>query len=460
MSFVRAQGRGVASAAALVTVLIAAFPGRGAALERFCDPSFEDCRAPLLNLIANERAGIDVAFWFMEDSRYSSALIARFQAGVPIRVLMDPRSNAKNPLNADRLAELQAAGIPMRVRTASGILHWKAMIFAGQNTVEFGGANYSAWAFRPQIPYVNYTDEVIHFTDNASIVNSFMTKFDTMWTDTIGFANYANVFSPLVPRYGVYPKDPALNFSPSENYGTRAVKRYNAETSKIDVIMFRITDRRHTDAMIAAVQRGIPVRLITEPTEYRDPSRLWDAWNVDRLYAAGVQIKQRQHAGLDHGKLVLLYGQGMVIYGSSNWTSASSTTQEEHNHFLVDASAFNYFRNQFQRKWNNSAGFTENVPFTPLPPQAPVYVGPASASRQPTTVRLSWKPGYWAHKADIYFGTTSNPPLFARDVPVSPNSTATYTLPPLAPGRTYYWRIVSKTMANKTAAGPVWNFGT
>ena len=38
--------------------------------------------------------------------------------------------------------------------------------------------------------------------------------------------------------------------------------------------MYRITDRRHTDAIIAAQERGIPVRLITEPVQYRDPTRL------------------------------------------------------------------------------------------------------------------------------------------------------------------------------------------
>ena len=27
-------------------------------------------------------------------------------------------------------------------------------------------------------------------------------------------------------------------------------------------------------------------------------------------------------------------------------------------------------------------------------------------------------------------------------------------------GRTYYWKIVSKTMANKRQPGPVWSFGT
>jgi phosphatidylserine/phosphatidylglycerophosphate/cardiolipin synthase-like enzyme len=435
-------------------------PGPAVALERLCDPSVEDCRAPLLNLIANERVGIDVAFWFMEDARYTTALISRFRAGVPVRVIVDMRANATYPLNYNRLYELAIAGIPMRERIASGILHWKTMIFAGQGTVEFGGANYSGWAFTPYTPYVNYTDEVIHFTDAVPIVTTFLTRFDDLWTNTTSYAHLANITTPPVRHYPIYPKDPSLNFPPAEDYGARAVARYNAERTRIDAVMYRITDRRHTDALIAAVGRGVPVRLIIEPKQYRDPKYLWDSWNVDRLYMAGVQIKQRQHEGLNHGKLVLLYEQTMSIYGSSNWTTASATSQEEHNRFLIDAGVFAVFQQQFLRKWNNSAGVIENVPFTPLAPEAPVYAGPADGSRQSTTVKLAWKPGYWAHKADIYFGTTPDPPLIARDVAVTPKTTAYYTLPTLSRGRLYYWRIVSKTMANKTKAGAIWSFGT
>lgn len=430
------------------------------ALEKFCDPSVEDCRAPLLNLIANERVGIDVGFWFMEDARYTAALIKRFQAGVPIRVLMDPRANTKNPQNAYRLQELADAGIPMRKCVTSGIMHWKTMIFAGQNTVEFGGANYSAWAFVPATPYVNYTDEVIYFTDRSSLVQSFMTKFDDLWTSSL-FADYANMVAAPVRSYSVFPKDPALNFPPTDSYVSRAVKLYNAETSRIDAIMYRITDRQHTDAMIAARQRGLVVRILTEPSEYRDPNYLWDAWNVDRLYMAGVEVRMRAHQGLNHGKLVLLYSQIMSIFGSSNWTSASTSSQQEHNYFLTDSSAFTYFRQQFLRKWNNKTGNIETTAFVPLPPDAPLYVGPVSGGTVSASgVKLAWKPGYWAHKADIYFGTTPDPPLVARDVAVTPKSTAYYALPTLTPGQTYYWKIVSKTMANQIKSGSVWRFGT
>src|SRR6476620_3658702 len=88
------------------------------AAERLCDTRHEDCRAPLLTLIAAERQGIDVAFWFMEDQRYVDALIQRHKAGVPVRVIVDPRANDTKRLNAQMLDELKTAGIPMRMKAA------------------------------------------------------------------------------------------------------------------------------------------------------------------------------------------------------------------------------------------------------------------------------------------------------------------------------------------------------
>ena len=105
----------------------------------------------------------------------------------------------------------------------------------------------------------------------------------------------------------------------------------NAETQKIDMIMYRITNQAFSDMTIAAVKRGVPMRLIHEPDEYRNLARQWDSWNVDRMYMAGVQIKMRKHLGLNHQKTVILYNQGMTIFGSSNWTGPSSNFQLEHN---------------------------------------------------------------------------------------------------------------------------------
>ena len=102
-----------------------------------CDIGYEDCREDVLTLIKNETVGIDLSFWFMTDARYSNEIVKKWQAGVPVRVIMDPRANTSKPANAVQLAQLRDAGIPMLNKPFGDIAHWKGMIFAGQNVAEF-----------------------------------------------------------------------------------------------------------------------------------------------------------------------------------------------------------------------------------------------------------------------------------------------------------------------------------
>src|SRR5687767_9219791 len=86
-------------------VLLSLFATPAAAQDRFCDPAERDalgrdCRDILISHIRQEQVGLDVAFWFMEDSWIASEVINRKKAGVPVRVLMDTEANASTPRNA------------------------------------------------------------------------------------------------------------------------------------------------------------------------------------------------------------------------------------------------------------------------------------------------------------------------------------------------------------------------
>jgi len=430
-----------------------------------CDPTFEDCRADILKYIQQETVEIDMGFWMMTDARYSNALVAAWQRGVKIRLLMDPRCSDQHEACGPQNDQLSAAGIPMRKRLTSGILHWKMIILAGQGQVEFAGANYAPFEMTPDTPWVNFTDEIVMFTKDPSLVHSFMTRFDDLWTSTTEFGTYANPI-PLARTYPTYSIDPQLNFPPDQSYRTRSTNAYAQEQQAIDAFMFRITDERQSDAIIAQVNRGIPVRLITDEGEYRNRDRLWDSYNVDKMYHAGVQVRLEDHQGINHAKGVLLYSQGMAIFGSSNWTSPSTDSQREHNMFTTQPWIFTWLQQLFTRKWTNGHGTAETKAFVPLPPDVPAYNFPVNGATGVATdgVALKWNAGLWAHIYDIYFGTTPNPPLLEADKKLGPSQSTTdyrtYTLPTLLPGTKYYWKVVSKTMAYVTASGPVWSFTT
>ena len=446
---------------------------RAKATERLCDVSFEDCRAPLIQLINQETVGLDVAFWFMDDTTIANAVISKAKSGVPVRILMDSRATATKPGNGPVLTSLQAAGLPMRNRIDAGILHWKTMIFAGQGIVEFSGANFSRSEYLPYVPYVNYTDEAIYFSDDPIVVNSFRTKYDDWWTDTTSYANYANINAPLSRTYPTYPINPALDLLPASlgslnwtmDYGARSIAAMNAEKTKLDIDMFRVTNTTIADNTIKLFGKGLPVRMIIDQSEYRDTTRVWNSYNIDRLYMAGIPLKITVHLGQNHEKVLLLYGQGETIFGSSNWSFQSFNKQQEHNYFTNKPWFFQWFQNQFERRW---ASNSEYAAFVPLSPGAPVYSMPMNASTaQPTSPALTWNGGRFAQKYDIYFGTSTNPPLLATNVTggtptngpaAQPNSV--YKLAALMPNTTYYWKIISKTAANVTSPGSTWSFTT
>ncbi|HEX5429528.1 MAG TPA: phospholipase D-like domain-containing protein [Patescibacteria group bacterium] len=371
-----------------------------------CDPSHEDCRSMLIQLIRNEKVGIDWGLWFIKDPRYVTEIIKRFQDGLPIRIIMDPRANNTYASNAGYLKQLADAGIPMRKRVAGDICHWKLMVFAGQRIVEVSGANYSGIAFRPDDPYKNYEDEAILFT--TTFIDSFETKFDDIWTNTSQYASYANISGQLLRNFPTYPIDPRLNFPPDDSYEDRLVPLIDRENSLIDVDMYRLTENPPVDALIRAAARGVRERLYFEPSEYTNTARPGNKVEIDKLVAAAakypgtIEIRMRAHYGLNHQKTVWLHGQHIVIYGTSNWSNASDDNQLESN-FFTDTDPGDGFNNFlfdalqkiFVRKWYNTnpIGAIETVAYkTPtLPPpvcEDPVamnYGGALPCAYQPDT---------------------------------------------------------------------------
>jgi phosphatidylserine/phosphatidylglycerophosphate/cardiolipin synthase-like enzyme len=460
----------------LAALLAAASAAPAGAADRLCDPGLENCRTILINLIRAEQVGIDVAFWFMEDPRYTTELISRWRAGVPVRVLVDQRARITTPLNDARLEELRAAGIPMRDRTGTGILHWKMMLFAGQNTVEFSGANYSAeaWSRISIEPLVDYVDEAILFTDDGAIVNSFRTKFDDLWTNTTVFRNYANIATPA-RRYPIFPIDPRMTFGGGA-FAARSTATYTGETQGVDAVMYRITDVRHVVTMIQARLRGVTVRLISEPDSYRPSPTLadrdWYMWHapmIDLMYRYGVQIRHRAHAGVTHQKSAVLRGLGMTIFGSSNWDHRDIDAHEQHNMFTTDPAIFGWFDRQFERKWNNTGGAVETMAFTPAPPDKPHNPAPANLATGVSPapgLTLKWSGGPWAHLYDLYMGLS--PTQLTRvgtDLalgPALPNvqQQQVRLSAALPAGTVIYWQVVSKTYADIQRTSNLWSFTT
>jgi phosphatidylserine/phosphatidylglycerophosphate/cardiolipin synthase-like enzyme len=473
--------------AAAAGALVLALPLPSLAQESLCDNTYEDCRAPIINMIRAENAGIDVSMWFMTDARYATEIVRRWRAGVPVRILVDLRADSSYPNNATIRQSFINAGIPIRHKFTPGINHWKMILYSGQGRVHFSGANFADGSYSPITPYRSYVDEAVYFTSDPAVVHSFMTKFDDLWTDTSHFADLANV-SARNRHYPTFAIDPALNFPPDQDYQDRLVSALRQETHRIDAMMFRITSAKVPDELIRRRQAGVPVYLITDRRQYRNPAYFWHAYNVDRMFAAGIPIKWREGTDQDmHEKAVILYSSNMAVFGSSNWTASSSDTQREHNYFTTKSWFVDWLSAQFFRKWHNlrTDGSAISPPgyvsYTPGWPEMPVNLSPSNgAANVGPSVVLRWEGGWWAHRYDVHFGTTNPPPLVAQDFmpgaasggvnsvresfnPCSPPAPFASACPSgLAPGTIYYWMVRGKTMLGDTRriTGPVWSFAT
>ncbi len=99
--------------------------------------------------------------------------------------------------------------------------------------------------------------------------------------------------------------------------------------------------------------------------------------------------------------------------------------------------------------FRTSGNFPPNPPGSPSPAD-----GAANVALVVTLDWLTGDPDNDPMTYDVYFGTTSNPPLVAS------NHVRGYELPILAYATQYFWRIVARDSKGGETSGPVWSFTT
>jgi phosphatidylserine/phosphatidylglycerophosphate/cardiolipin synthase-like enzyme len=271
--------------------------------ERMYFSAVDDVRSVLVQRINAEKVRIDMSAWYLTEGEIVNALLRKHAEGVPIRLIGDRGSIFEIDVHTKyAFYRLAAAGVPIRLRYNPTwypeIAHWKATIFAGQNIVTFGSANYTPFELAP-ISSTNYKDETVLFTDDPELVNAFKTQFDRMWTDTTreplslvssppyfldwndacaresACSDYKTLYPNPAPmvidrsrREPDYPLPSDMVWGQGPPFNNRLVEEINKETSFVDFVIYRLTVPGIADALLAKHRDGVPVRLIIEPNEY------------------------------------------------------------------------------------------------------------------------------------------------------------------------------------------------
>jgi regulation of enolase protein 1 (concanavalin A-like superfamily) len=505
-----AIGRRLFATAAVLTLSWLGVSSIAVASDQIYFPAVDNTTDVLVQLINQETVRVDISTWYLSEHSISIALANKFAAGVPIRLIGDRAAIFEaDPHTKDEYYWLANQGVPIRVRYNPWwfpeINHWKAAIFVGQNAALFGSANFAPNELAP-FSSTNYCDETVMVTDDSTLVTALEIKFDRIWNDTTfepqssagpppylknwadecAFENtqvpgrcdfltrYPSPARMTIDTSRLTPEPPGYTFPPDliwgqgADFNTRLTQEIYNENTAIDIVVYRLTVDNIKQALLDKFRSGVPVRIIVDKDQYSNrafPEYWLTHANVDTLWAAGIPVVQRMHAGCTHMKTLIT--TAYATNASSNYTA---NWQRDHDYFVASATKptiYTAIKNRFQTMFTDTTGFG---PLITTPPDRPNLASPANgASGVSATPTLVWNVTPLAVSYDVYVGTSPSSMTLRGNVPAvmtdSPPSTYSFTPSGTLSTGTYYWQVVAKdnaTPVNPSMIGTsdTWSFTT
>src|SRR4051812_41166127 len=152
-------------------------------------------------------------------------------------------------------------------------------------------------------------------------------------------------------------------FSATDNVTNVLVQRINAETVRLDISSWYLSEHSISIAIANRFAAGVPVRLmgdrgaIFEADPHTKAEFYW-------LASQGIPIRLRFNPSwfpeINHWKMALFVGQNIVEFGSGNFAPtelapvSSTNYDDETELFSDDAAIVNAFKTKFDVMWNDT----------------------------------------------------------------------------------------------------------
>lgn len=304
MSLPRAARQAALSASALLLSSISVLAAPGAAQAAPAAYSLlvfpDQGRAAVYDFIGSATKSVDVTMYELRDTKVVDTLVSRQKAGVKVRVILDATRTA---VNGAAYSALKSAGV--------GVVYSSSdYVFTHQKTITVDGAK--------SLILTGNLDSTYYATSRDYGV------FDT---DVADVAAIEEVFAADYAKTAVTPADgDDLVWSPTDSE-EHLLALINGAQHSLDLEQLEFGDSTLVDAVAAAQQRGVQVRLVG-----MNPDRYGSYFDQVKE-AGGKVVTFSSTEGLYiHAKAIVSdYGTptAKVFAGSENFTDNSLNNNRE-----------------------------------------------------------------------------------------------------------------------------------
>lgn len=139
-------------------------------------------------------------------------------------------------------------------------------------------------------------------------------------------------------------------FSPDGGIRQHLVHTIQQSRQHIDVAVYQITSTELASALVAAKDRGVRIRILTDREKIES-----DGPALRKLRSAGIAIRSLGvvEQRLMHNKFAV-FDDRVVATGSYNWTQSAERANYENLVLLDDPELVARFEREFQRLWREA----------------------------------------------------------------------------------------------------------
>ncbi len=171
----------------------------------------------------------------------------------------------------------------------------------------------------------------------------------TSSSSIVALALRQNFASGIFSTLPVSPTSTEAYFSPNAGTSSGIVQEIQRTQNTIDIAIYSFTRDEIADALIAAKNRGVTIRILADSSQADGTGS-----DISRLEAAGFQLKRTNGGGggILHDKYAVFDGR-MLVTGSYNWSTNAEENNDENAVFIRDRAVIAAFQTNFNAMWSS-----------------------------------------------------------------------------------------------------------